>query len=423
VFFPRAERLDLTQERIRGLRISLNAPVIGLAGIPTGPARASILVHEEASGRPQVTIGIRSLRSGDVVVFSFEGEFGDELPLAVGVDAALSFAESMGFLFDDDEVEGRGEGARERARGLWVELMGTPGPVADGPPAELFDHGDLSDLRPDDSFQLGARRQLPPLPGQARPASPHGTAGLELELDLEEAVPEAGAARAAVEMGDLSGAGDDAEAVPAGAERVFGGFSDAPAQELLEVRGAPPQPAPLELSLQPDVGEGEDLQLELDLEDDDGGAGYAGTAPAAEPVIDLATEAVELGPTLGSMNAGASPAPQEPPPTERQSAPDLESFDFDEAVGSLESAAPSPALAMGLLSKFRFAPEEEGNDPGSAAAPDRSAPAASAAAQAAEAQAALGRTALGRVRLVKRRAAGGETSIRLPPVARLLTSF
>lgn len=419
MFFPRTERLDLTQERIRGLRISLNAPVIGLAGIPTGPARASILVHDEADGRPQVTIGIRSLRSGDVVVFSFEGEFGDDLPLEVGIDAALSFAESMGFLFDDDEVQGRGEGARERARGLWVELMGTSGAVADAPPAELFDHGDLSDLRADDSFQLAERQQLPPFPGRPQPAAPRRAAGLERGL----AIPSSGGTEAAFEVRDLPLADDEADEVPAGPGMIFDGESVAPAEELREVRRTS-----VAFSLQRDAAGGEDLELEFD--DAEADAEREGAAAAAEPVIDLATEAVELGPVLGSVEAGDGRAPQEPAPSEPEPDPALEPFDLDEAVRGLVSAAPPPPFGTGLLSKFRFAPVEEGtpaptegHGPATEASPDRAASAASAAAQAAEAQAALARTALGRVRLVKRRTASGEGSVRLHPVVRLLTSF
>jgi hypothetical protein len=43
----------------------------------------------------------------------------------VGIDAALSFGESMGFLFDEDELdEAATEEARGRALDFWLELMG-----------------------------------------------------------------------------------------------------------------------------------------------------------------------------------------------------------------------------------------------------------------------------------------------------------
>jgi hypothetical protein len=354
VFFPRTERLDLTAERIHALRISLNAPVIGLAGIPTGPARASILVHDEADGRPQVTIGIRSLRSGDVVVFSFEGEFGGDLPLEVGIDAALSFAESMGFLFDDDEVQGRDAGARERARGLWVELMGAPPAGASGPADELFDHADLSDLRPDDSFQLGERQK------------------------------------------------------------------PAPSSSLEPQESASAYETELELSQRSDVTD--DAELELDLDDSACGLEPRVAAPVHDPVIDLATEAVELGPASEPELPGGEAVAAPEPPLPGEPALALDSFDLDAALQESAAESPAPVSTRGMLSKFRFAPVDEGaqarSGARSGAAP---AGAASAAAHDAEEQAALSRTALGRVRLVKRRAAEG--SGRLPPVARLLTSF
>jgi hypothetical protein len=60
-----------------------------------------------------------------MVLFSLEGDLRERSSLAVGIDAALSFGESMGFLFDEDEIEAvSGEEARPRALGLWLELMG-----------------------------------------------------------------------------------------------------------------------------------------------------------------------------------------------------------------------------------------------------------------------------------------------------------
>jgi hypothetical protein len=59
------------------------------------------------------------------VIFSLEGDLNEHSSLAVGVDAALSFGESMGFLFDEDEFEsGPAVEVRPRALGLWLDLMG-----------------------------------------------------------------------------------------------------------------------------------------------------------------------------------------------------------------------------------------------------------------------------------------------------------
>lgn len=123
-FLQRRTPLDLAPDRILGLRLSLNTPVMAGADLPPGPGRAAIVVHEEADGRPNVTIGIRSLKTGDVVFYSYSGDLREESSVAVGADAALSFSESMGFLFDEDEVRRDQDESRAMAFGLWVELMG-----------------------------------------------------------------------------------------------------------------------------------------------------------------------------------------------------------------------------------------------------------------------------------------------------------
>jgi hypothetical protein len=124
VFFPRSAPLTLTRDEIRGLRLSLNTPVVATEELPIGPARAAILVHADAEGSPQVTIGIRSLRAQRVALYAFEGDLREASSFAVAVDAALSFAESMGFLFDEDELGAGGAPARVRCLGLWRELLG-----------------------------------------------------------------------------------------------------------------------------------------------------------------------------------------------------------------------------------------------------------------------------------------------------------
>jgi hypothetical protein len=124
-FALRSELLDLSTDRLCGLRLSLNTPVVSVAELPAGPARAAVAIHEEIDGRPNITVGVRSLRSQAAVIFSLEGDLNEHSSLAVGVDAALSFGESMGFLFDEDEFDaGPEEEVRPRALGLWLDLMG-----------------------------------------------------------------------------------------------------------------------------------------------------------------------------------------------------------------------------------------------------------------------------------------------------------
>lgn len=124
MFFPRTAPLPLTRDEIRELRLSLNTPVVATEELPIGPSRAALLVHEDADGGPQVTIGVRSLRADRVVLYAFEGDLREASSFAVAVDAALSFAESMGFLFDEDELGAGGAPARVRCLGLWREFLG-----------------------------------------------------------------------------------------------------------------------------------------------------------------------------------------------------------------------------------------------------------------------------------------------------------
>jgi hypothetical protein len=123
-FLPSSTPLDLSADRLRGLRLSLNTPVVSIEEVPVEPARAAIAIHDEIDGSPNVTVGVYALRSGVAVLFSFEGPLRDNGALTNGVDTALSFGESMGFLFDEDELgSDSGEEARSRALNLWLELM------------------------------------------------------------------------------------------------------------------------------------------------------------------------------------------------------------------------------------------------------------------------------------------------------------
>ncbi len=191
MFFPRrTEPLQLREEGLQGLRLSLNTPVVSTQDLPVGPARAAIVVHQEPDGRPNVTVGVRSLRGGEVVLYSYDGDLRQESSVAVGTDAALSFGESMGFLFDDDELQAGGAEARPRALGLWHDLIDEAGGVSGTRPArpqpaalelEDEDWGELSDpelppgppgeeLMLEDS--LDAAAEGPDLPDPADGAAP-----------------------------------------------------------------------------------------------------------------------------------------------------------------------------------------------------------------------------------------------------------
>ena len=86
---PAAGPLASAPEALHALYVSLNSPVIAVERLPVGPAAAAIAVHGTGT-----TLLIRSVRTGTVAYFHAE-------PRA-GLEAALSHAEALGFLFDDE---------------------------------------------------------------------------------------------------------------------------------------------------------------------------------------------------------------------------------------------------------------------------------------------------------------------------------
>jgi hypothetical protein len=142
VLFARQEAPDPARSALRSLRPSLNTPVVVVEDLPSGPASAAIACLGGPAGS-RVALAIRSERSGQVVFFGPDEELREWQGQDLALDAALSFAESMGFLFEDDRVrESPGE-----ARRLWEALLeasgrarvrlagdGDPAPVAEPSP-------------------------------------------------------------------------------------------------------------------------------------------------------------------------------------------------------------------------------------------------------------------------------------------------
>jgi hypothetical protein len=96
------------------LRLSLNTPVVSIAGLPVGPASAAIAL-ERAAGTLRVTLALRSTRNGQVVYFQPGSRLAPGAPEALALEAALAFAEGMGFLFEEDAVaSGGGEALAAR---------------------------------------------------------------------------------------------------------------------------------------------------------------------------------------------------------------------------------------------------------------------------------------------------------------------
>ncbi len=106
---------------LEALYVSLNSPVVTLDSLPVGPASAAVALHMHP--RPGVTLAVRCVRTGRVAFFT-SGPREPGQDTKVLLDTALSFAESMGFLFDEDEVAARGEDGPHEAARLWLDLLG-----------------------------------------------------------------------------------------------------------------------------------------------------------------------------------------------------------------------------------------------------------------------------------------------------------
>ncbi|MGH7336922.1 MAG: hypothetical protein ACREI7_05045 [Myxococcota bacterium] len=110
---PDTGPLAATAEGIHALYVSMNSPVVSLDHLPVGPAAAAIAVHGAGT-----TLLIRSVRTGTVAQFLAEARF--------GLESALSHAEALGFLFDD---EANLAGSDRRDWPAWVAEIFAPEPA------------------------------------------------------------------------------------------------------------------------------------------------------------------------------------------------------------------------------------------------------------------------------------------------------
>jgi hypothetical protein len=123
MFFPRTLPLSLDESRLHSLRVALNTPILSILELPPGPATGAIVIHTEKGRERALTIAVRALRGGEVVFFTLDEDLSQDGALQGAIDGALSFAEAMGFLFDEEE-ETATPAQRKQALARWRELVG-----------------------------------------------------------------------------------------------------------------------------------------------------------------------------------------------------------------------------------------------------------------------------------------------------------
>jgi len=88
---------------LRSVRRSLNTPVLAIAELPVGPATAALAAHfDGCDGLLCYTLAVRCERSREVVFFCVREEDLALSESSLAAEAALSLAEGMGFLFEED---------------------------------------------------------------------------------------------------------------------------------------------------------------------------------------------------------------------------------------------------------------------------------------------------------------------------------
>jgi hypothetical protein len=110
---------------LRSVRRSLNTPVLAIAQLPVGPASAAIAAHvDSGDGLPRYTLAVRCARSREVVFFTVREEDLARSESSLAAEAALSLAEGMGFLFEEDSHPVSGDAAVV----IWEEFVDAADP-------------------------------------------------------------------------------------------------------------------------------------------------------------------------------------------------------------------------------------------------------------------------------------------------------
>ncbi len=186
MFFPRRNPSSPDPRRFAALRTSLNAPVVATEELPSGPARAAILLFFDAEGETSLEVRMHSISTGRVVVYAFEGTLDDAAEVETALEAALSFAESMGFLFDDDILSGDDTIGRGKVVAAWQSFeAGAEGPAGAAPSgplpeAEVTRPG-AAELEPLELTEMVAEDEAPATDGLSGAGKP-GDDALNVEL-------------------------------------------------------------------------------------------------------------------------------------------------------------------------------------------------------------------------------------------------
>jgi len=172
----------VSEASLQAFCAAMNTPVVNIQELDVNPARAAIALCAGEYGETWLVVAVRSLASGEGVIFKYQGdpaEFGSE---AAALEAGLSFAEGMGFIFDTDLMVGSESAGRKRAWKIWSSLIapaGSPGAVEE--PADSLGAEEPVESEPEECETLHFVGEIPGI------ESPHDEGGEEEDrLECEE---------------------------------------------------------------------------------------------------------------------------------------------------------------------------------------------------------------------------------------------
>jgi hypothetical protein len=174
MFFPNPSPDELDPARFTSLRVSLNAPVVRTDELSGVAARAAIVQWWQPDGSCAIEIRLRAVTDERAVVYTLEAPLEAASDVDHALDAALNFAEGMGFLFEEDVLSGEDTVSRAQVAQAWAAFeagrapavsrpaprpvlapeLGRPGDLLAGPDPDPADPGptaeplELTDLAP-----------------------------------------------------------------------------------------------------------------------------------------------------------------------------------------------------------------------------------------------------------------------------------
>ena len=141
---------------MHGLRPSLNEPLVRMDDQSAAPARAAIVLFDDGYGQLSLAVAVRSRTSREAAFFLHQHPMPPENSIEASLEVGVTFAESMGFLFDEDVVAGHGSRGHERAAAIWEQLLGlAPSPASVATPGDLdLENGDELEMLDEEVLEL-----------------------------------------------------------------------------------------------------------------------------------------------------------------------------------------------------------------------------------------------------------------------------